>query len=82
MEPGTTTLQPLTEQAWELFEALVERHNGTFGGCRVWFHPECEGRERGYEGNRVFKRRLVAEGGAHAVGGRGSLDWAIVRGAE
>ncbi len=68
MDPGPITIKPLTPQTFPLFEALVERHNGIFGGCWcVWFHPEREGRERGYQGNRNYKRALVAEGVAHAA---------------
>lgn len=67
-DPGPTTITELSAETWHLFEALVERHNGIFGGCWcVWFHPDCEERERGYEGNRAWKRRLVEDGVAHAA---------------
>lgn len=67
-DPGPTTTRPLTDETWPLFDALVERHNGIFGGCWcVWFHPDCEGRAKGYEGNRAYKRQLVADGVAHAA---------------
>ncbi|MCH1883271.1 GNAT family N-acetyltransferase [Agrococcus sp. ARC_14] len=67
-DPGATEIKPLTEETWGLFEALVERHNGIFGGCWcTYFHPVCEERDRSYEGNRAFKRRLMADGVAHAA---------------
>ena len=67
-EPGPTRVRPLSDDTWPLFEALVERHNGIFGGCWcVWFHPDCEERERGYDGNRAWKQRLVSEGVAQAA---------------
>lgn len=67
-DPGPTTIRPLTEETWPLFEALVERHGGIFGGCWcTWFHPDSDEREPGYEGNRKFKRKLVADGVAHAA---------------
>lgn|SRR5690606_12162666 len=68
VDPGPTTIKPLTEETWDLFAALVERHNGIFGGCWcVWFHPDCEERNQSYEGNRALKQRLVADGVAHAA---------------
>lgn len=67
-EPGASRIQPLTEETWDLFAALVERHNGIFGGCWcVWFHPDCEERGSSYDGNRALKQRLVGEGVAHAA---------------
>lgn len=32
-DPGPTTIKPLTPDTWGLFAAMVERHNGIFGGC-------------------------------------------------
>ena len=46
-DPGPTTITELSAETWHLFEALVERHNGIFGGCWcIWFHPD--GPERLY----------------------------------
>lgn len=57
MDPGSTTIKPLTEETWDLFAALVERHNGIFGGCWcVWFHPDCEERNKSYDRNRALNR--------------------------
>ncbi|QPZ39574.1 GNAT family N-acetyltransferase [Paramicrobacterium chengjingii] len=62
------SIQPLTEHTWDAFSALVERHNGIFGGCWcINFHPDCAERGQGYEGNRELKKRLVETGQAHAA---------------
>ncbi len=61
-------IQPLTTRTWEPFAALVERHNGIFGGCWcTWFHPDCPDRGPGYDGSRDLKRQLVETGRAHAA---------------
>ncbi|HWC21400.1 MAG TPA: GNAT family N-acetyltransferase [Flexivirga sp.] len=76
-------IEPLSPETWPAFEALVERHNGIFGGCWcTWFHgghPSCEGRGETYEGNRAIKKRLVDEGVAHAalvMDGDEAIAWA------
>ena len=49
------SIQQLTADTWDAFAALVERHNGIFGGCWcTWFHPECAERGQSYEGNRAL----------------------------
>ncbi|REF29796.1 hypothetical protein DFJ65_0767 [Calidifontibacter indicus] len=67
----TYTIASLTPQTWPAFEALVQRHNGIFGGCWcTWFHeghPNCEGRGETAEGNQAIKKRLVDDGVAHAA---------------
>lgn len=72
MTTGTSYLvTSLRPETWPAFEALVQRHNGIFGGCWcTWFHgghPSCEGRGETYEGNQAIKKRLVDEGVAHAA---------------
>lgn len=68
MDSGNYTIQPLSTRTWDAFAALVERHNGIFGGCWcINFHPDCAERGQGYEGNRVLKKRLVESGEAHAA---------------
>lgn len=61
------TTRPLTEATWPDFDALVDAHNGVFGGC--WclsFHAKgAPGRT--YEQRRAAKRDLVARGQAHAA---------------
>ncbi len=62
------TIRALTPETWDAFAALVERHNGIFGGCWcIWFHPDCAERGKGAEGNRALKRKLVEDGKAHAA---------------
>ena len=62
------TIAPLSPETWSAFDALVQRHNGIFGGCWcIWFHPDCAERGQGDDGNRALKRRLVEQGRAHAA---------------
>ena len=59
------SVQPLAPSTWPHFAALVERHNGVWGGC--WcleFHPE--GAKRGPH-RREAKACRVREGTAHAA---------------
>ena len=73
-------IRPLTSRTWSLFDDLVLRHNGIFGGCWcIWFHPDSDERGQGAEGNRALKRRLVQDGVAHAalvVHGDEAIAWA------
>jgi len=65
---GEYTIRPLGPDTWDAFAALVERHNGVWGGCWcTWFHPETPEKGSGGEGNRGLKQRLVNEGRAHAA---------------
>ena len=67
-DPGLVEVKALNDATWPLFEALVERHDGIFGGCWcIWFHPDCVERGQSYEGNRVLKKRLITDGEAHAA---------------
>jgi ribosomal protein S18 acetylase RimI-like enzyme len=62
------TVEPLGPDTWEAFAALVEKHNGVWGGC--WclsFHPRSPERGQSQAGNRALKRRLVEEDKAHAA---------------
>jgi GNAT superfamily N-acetyltransferase len=59
------TIKALTCDTWSDFAALVEKHNGVWGGC--WcleFHPE--GKERG-AARREKKEQRVRQGTAHAA---------------
>jgi GNAT superfamily N-acetyltransferase len=61
-------VRALSPQTWDGFAAMVERHNGVFGGCWcTWFHTMPEEKERTYDANRALKCRLVEEGRAHAA---------------
>jgi GNAT superfamily N-acetyltransferase len=61
-------VRALDETTWPDFAALVERHNGVWGGCWcMGFHEEGVGRGHTPEGNRAAKERRVREGRAHAA---------------
>ncbi|CAN7669034.1 hypothetical protein [Mesorhizobium sp. LjNodule214] len=56
--------KPLDATTWPGFAALVERHNGVWGGCWCMaFHAKSTGAA----GNRAAKEALVREGRAHAA---------------
>jgi GNAT superfamily N-acetyltransferase len=58
-------IEPLSPETWLAFVALVERHNGVWGGCWcVEFHPD--GKQRGNH-RRDLKERKVREGTTHAA---------------
>ena len=58
------TVKPLTSNTWGAFAALVEKHNGVWGGCWCMaFHPEGTGTGKA----RALKERRVREGRAHAA---------------
>jgi GNAT superfamily N-acetyltransferase len=65
MSPRAFTTRALDESAWPDFAALVERHNGVWGGCWCMeFH--AEGAERSTR-RREMKACRVREGAAHAA---------------
>ena len=56
---------PLELSTWPAFAALVERHNGVWGGCWcVEFHPD--GKARGAH-RRALKEQKVRDGTTHAA---------------
>ena len=62
------TVKPLDETTWPDFAALVERHNGVWGGCWcMGFHAEGVGRHKTAAQNRAEKECRVREGRAHAA---------------
>jgi len=62
------TIKALSTETWPAFAALVERHNGVFGGCWcTYFHSLSRDQDRTYESNRELKCRLVEDGRAHAA---------------
>lgn len=67
MEANGYSIQPLTVDTWDAFAAMVERHNGIFGGCWCTYFHDCASRGPGYEGSRAFKKQLVGAGRAHAA---------------
>ncbi len=59
------SIEPLSPSTWAAFAALVERHNGVWGGCWcVEFH--ADGKLRGSH-RRALKERKVKEGSTHAA---------------
>jgi GNAT superfamily N-acetyltransferase len=58
----------LDASTWPDFAALVERHNGIWGGCWcMGFHSEGVGRHKTPGQNRAEKQGRVREGRAHAA---------------
>jgi GNAT superfamily N-acetyltransferase len=74
------TIAPLSTETWSVFDALVQRHNGIFGGCWcIWFHPDGPERGKGAEANRALKKAFVEQGKAHAalvMNGDEAIAWA------
>lgn len=61
-------MKPLNESTWPDFAALVERHNGVWGGCWCMaFHVEGVGKDKPPARNRAEKQCRVSEGRAHAA---------------
>ena len=63
------TVKPLSKSTWGAFAALVERHNGIWGGCWCMaFHdPEVRHHKFNTQNLRAEKERRVCEGEAHAA---------------
>ncbi|RWA60860.1 hypothetical protein [Mesorhizobium sp.] len=58
------SVKPLDETTWPDFAALVERHNGVWGGCWCMaFHAKGNGAG----GNRAAKQARVRDGSSHAA---------------
>jgi GNAT superfamily N-acetyltransferase len=78
--PEGLEIVPLTPETWTMFDAMVARHNGIFGGCWcIWFHPDSDERGQGAEANRALKKRYVEQCAAHAalvVYGGEAVAWA------
>jgi GNAT superfamily N-acetyltransferase len=62
------TTRPLTSQTWDDFAALVEAHNGVWGGCWcMGFHPEGVGKGHTPAGNRRAKEAHTSAGTVHQI---------------
>src|SRR4051794_2292723 len=76
---STYTIRPLGPDTWEAIAALVEKHNGVWGGCWcMWFHGERAEKGSGADGNRALKHSLVETGRAHAAlvfDGEAAVGW-------
>jgi hypothetical protein len=65
---GTLSVRALSSETWPAYAAMIERHNGVFGGCWCcWFSTTAAEGRGGYVNNRRIKERLVHEGRAHAA---------------
>jgi GNAT superfamily N-acetyltransferase len=61
-------VKALAPDTWDAFAAMVDRHNGVFGGCWcTWFHTMHSEKTFDAADNRALKKRLVEEGRAHAA---------------
>lgn len=73
-------IKPLTMETWDAFAALVEKHNGVWGGCWCsWFHADTPENPKQNLGGPEFKRRMVEQGIAHAAlvfDGEDAIGWA------
>ena len=68
VEIGSLSTTALTLDTWDAFAALVERHNGVWGGCWcTWFLTRAAEKERDADKNRELKKRRVGEGTTHAA---------------
>lgn len=58
----------LGPDTWDIYEAMMQRHNGVFGGCWcLWFHLRPDPPERKQLGNQRFKESLVRSDRTHAA---------------
>jgi GNAT superfamily N-acetyltransferase len=80
------TIKSLGPDTWDAYAALIERHNGVWGGCWcLWFHPKYPEKGESPEGNRALKQRLVNEGKTHAAivfDGERAVGWCQYGGPE
>lgn len=77
---GDYVVRALAPDTWAAYAAMMERHNGVFGGCWcTWFHTMSSEKTYDARSNRDLKHRLVEEGRAHAAlvfAGEDAVAWA------
>jgi hypothetical protein len=62
------TVAALDERTWPAYAALLERHNGVFGGCWcTWFHTMPAEKTRVAEDNRALREERVRAGTSRAA---------------
>jgi ribosomal protein S18 acetylase RimI-like enzyme len=67
-ETDRLRVRALGPDTWDAYAALIERHNGVWGGCWcTWFHTLAAEKERDADANRALKQRLVRDHRAHAA---------------
>lgn len=64
---GDFVIRPLNAETWPAYAALIEAHNGVFGGCWCMSFHTVSRKGRTYEERRDEKQALVAAGRAHAA---------------
>jgi GNAT superfamily N-acetyltransferase len=61
-------IRPLSVDTWDAYAALIEKHNGVWGGCWcTYFHADEPEGAKDDLGRPGFKRRMVELGIAHAA---------------
>jgi GNAT superfamily N-acetyltransferase len=73
-------IRALSLETWDAYAALIEKHNGVWGGCWChYFHADSESDPKAVLGGAGFKRRMVELGIAHAAlvfDGDQAIGWA------
>ncbi|MEO8528823.1 MAG: GNAT family N-acetyltransferase [Pseudolysinimonas sp.] len=65
---GDHTIKALTLDTWDAYAALIEKHNGVWGGCWcTYFHEDTADDHKKELGGPGFKKRMVELGIAHAA---------------
>lgn len=66
--PDELRIEALSADTWDAYAAMMERHNGVFGGCWcTFFHTMPDEKTYDADQNRALKERLVRSGRAHAA---------------
>lgn len=77
---GEHIIRALTLETWDAYAALIEKHNGVWGGCWChYFHPDDPPGIKQELGGPSFKKRMVELGIAHAAlvfDGEQAIGWA------
>lgn len=65
---SSLSTRALDTDTWPAFAALVDRHNGVWGGCWcLWFHERTPDMGESADGNRSVKERMVGDDRTHAA---------------
>ncbi len=73
-------IRALSSETWDAYAALIEKHNGVWGGCWcTYFHEDTDVDRKKELGGAGFKKRMVELGIAHAAlvfDGDQAIGWA------
>ncbi|WP_309710232.1 GNAT family N-acetyltransferase [Pseudolysinimonas sp.] len=73
-------IRALSPETWDAYAALIEKHNGVWGGCWcTYFHEDTDADRKKELGGPAFKKRMVELGIAHAAlvfDGDQAIGWA------